>query len=172
MSKANTILESICTERFTLKQLKASDASQKYLAWLADSDSVNYISYRQEELSELALYIEQRYQDSDCFFWGIFQGEEHIGNIKYQRIVNKPNVVTMGILIGEKNWRGKGLAKEVLTASMEYLKNHHEIIEVNLGVEKSNIAAIKAYENVGFQQTKNGYFNFPEASIEMIKKLK
>lgn len=169
--KETTLNNTIHTPRFVLKELQASDASERYLSWLSDKDSAKYISYKQAETSELAQYIEQQYQDNNCFFWGIFTNNEHIGNIKYQRLSNHLNVATMGILIGEKSWRGRGVAGEIINSSMDFLKDHHGISEINLGVEKSNTPAIKAYENIGFKQTDNGYFNFPMTSIEMIKKL-
>lgn len=167
----NNLKTTISTPRFILKELQASDASERYLSWLSDKDSAKYISYKQSEISELAQYIEQQYQDNNCFFWGIFTNNEHIGNIKYQRLSDRIHVATMGILIGEKSWRGRGVAGEVINSTMDFLKSYHSISEINLGVEKSNTAAIKAYENIGFKQTENGYFNFPITSIEMIKSM-
>ena len=174
MSRVKEPLREITSARFVLKELTATNANTRYLSWLMDEDTAQFIHYIQADIDELAHYIEQRYQDEDCWFFGIFYQGEHIGNIKYQRLAAKASVATMGILIGEKNWRGKGVASEVLEASLQYLKNNLAIKEVNLGVEKSNKAAIKAYEKIGFSITNSkqaGYFDFPEKSLEMIKQL-
>jgi [ribosomal protein S5]-alanine N-acetyltransferase len=41
----------------------------------------------------------------------------NIGNIKYEPIVIEEHQATMGILIGEKRRRGKGVATEVINTS-------------------------------------------------------
>ncbi|MBU2892947.1 GNAT family N-acetyltransferase [Colwellia sp. D2M02] len=157
----------IKTKRFTLRTLQSDDASLTYLSWLQDDESSQYIMNIKSNLTELAGFIEQRRQDINCIFLGIFSDEKHIGNIKYQRMADYPSVATMGILIGEKNWRGKGVAGEVITASIGYLKESFNVSEVNLGVEVNNIAAIKAYEKIGFDRVTDGYYNFDNNSIEM-----
>jgi RimJ/RimL family protein N-acetyltransferase len=58
----------------------------------------------------------------------------------------------MGMLIGEPDYRGKGVAAEVLLASARWLTSHRKIKQIVLGVSKDNAAAIRAYEKVGFVQ--------------------
>ena len=76
----------------------------------------------------------------------------HIGNIKYEPIVIEEYQATMGILIGEKRWRGKGVATEVINASMTWLKRNLGIRKFFLSVDLDNIYAIKAYEKSGFKK--------------------
>jgi RimJ/RimL family protein N-acetyltransferase len=74
----------------------------------------------------------------------------HIGNIKYEPVNSKLRYAIMGILIGEAEWRGKGVASEVLLASAKWLWNNRNIQQIILGVSHSNLAAIRAYRKVGF----------------------
>ena len=60
----------------------------------------------------------------------------------------------MGILIGKKNWRGRGVAAEVIKASSMWLHNKYGIKQIILGINTGNIWAIKAYEKVGFSEKK------------------
>ena len=158
------------TIRFQLRELTSQDASEKYLSWFSVKDTSKYISYHSEDLQALENYIMQKQQDANCWFYGIFTqaNQEHIGNLKYERHIKYRDVATLGILIGDESFQGKGVASEVIHASMAFLKNNTDIKKINLGVAKNNIAAIKAYEKIGFQHTDNGYFNFPTTSIEMI----
>ncbi|NMP32893.1 GNAT family N-acetyltransferase [Thalassotalea sp. M1531] len=162
--------QSIDSERFILKELTPKDASLVYLSWLNNQDTAKYIEHCQQELTELADYIEINYQNPNCLFLGIFTQEQklHIGNIKYESMNNHPTVATMGILIGDTNWHGKGVAGEVLQASFPLVRENLKANVINLGVEKSNIPAIKAYEKVGFKVKTNGYYQFDDDAIEMI----
>jgi RimJ/RimL family protein N-acetyltransferase len=161
----------LITKRFTLKELFQEDASTTYLHWLEDPITSKYITHNHSEIIELEAYIKDKQADPNCFFWGIYYKNSHIGNLKYERLPDKNNVATMGILIGNDNWRGKGGAEEVINASILYLKESCDIEYVNLGVGVNNHAAINAYEKIGFEVIKNGYFNFPNTSIEMIYKI-
>ncbi|MBU2968999.1 GNAT family N-acetyltransferase [Pseudoalteromonas sp. C2R02] len=158
------------TLRFHLRELTIQDASVKYLSWFSEQTTSEYITYKNEDLKSLQNYIFEKDQDPNCWFYGIFtkKNQEHIGNLKYERHPNHEHVATLGILIGDESFQGKGVASEVIHASTDFLKKNTNIKRINLGVAKDNIAAIKAYEKIGFEHTDNGYFDFPETSIEMI----
>ena len=167
MQKNNNVI----TDRFLLKELTGSDASQEYLNWLNDNETGRYISYKNNNISALSDFIIEKHNDKDCLFWGIFSGTEHIGNIKYERLASHSDVITMGILIGKKDWHGKGVATEVIKATIAFLQKNLNISTINLGVKKNNIVAIKAYKKIGFEIIKNGYFNFDNSAVEMIYKI-
>ena len=86
-------------------------------------------------------------------FFGIFSREsnEHIGNIKFEPINFHNKTAIMGILIGEEGWRGRGVTPEVIKSSSEWLNKQYDINRIALGVDSKNIAAIKAYEKIGFK---------------------
>jgi len=166
---ANT--KSIRTQRFILKELTKADATSRYLSWLNDENTSQYITHTQAQLSELAEYIDQHFHNPHCLFLGIFaeasDGLAHIGNVKYESMAAFPNIATMGILIGETNWHGKGVAKEVIEASLPLVKSTLHASMVNLGVEKSNVAAVKAYEKIGFEISKKPHYHFDDEALEM-----
>ena len=57
----------------------------------------------------------------------------------------------MGVLIGDVNWRGKAVFKEVFQASQAYLYENGFIERIRLGVAASNLPAVLAYKKVGFE---------------------
>jgi RimJ/RimL family protein N-acetyltransferase len=61
----------------------------------------------------------------------------------------------MGILIGDPSWRGKGVAKEVIFKTSQYLKKYNQIKKIYLGVDNRNKIALKAYKKAGFKINKN-----------------
>ncbi len=145
---------SITSERFTLKELTPTDASERYLSWFNDTTTQQFIATRAESLAQLKNYIEEKSNRTDCLFFGIYCQDKHIGNIKYEPIDLELKQATMGILIGERLWRGKGVAGEVISATTKYLQQHLGIEQILLGVEQDNTPAIHAYEKLGFEHYK------------------
>ena len=145
----------INTERFQLKSLTTKDVTEKYLSWFNQSKEIEkYISFAQkcEGIDSLMQYVKDKKDREDVLFLGIFCSlGQHIGNIKYEPIDLKNRTATMGILIGDKEWRGKGVASEVIKISGKYLKNNYGIKYIDLGVDKSNARAISAYEKINFK---------------------
>ena len=142
------------TARFLLRELTEADATLRYLGWLANLEARRFILAAQQTqgLAELAEYVRQRSNRLDVLFLGIFDKYSglHIGNIKYEPLDSAQGYAVMGILIGDPDFRGKGVAFEVLRASAQWLKTHRAINQVLLGVSIDNSSAIQAYKKVGF----------------------
>ena len=158
----------IKTERFLLKPLTIGDATQIYLSWL-NLDTSPYIESSKSHYSieTLKAYINERKNRQDVLFLGIFTEKKlHIGNIKYEPIDKKRKSAVMGILIGDTNWRGKGVAAEVIEASVAYLSEKYGVKTILLGVDENNKSAVKAYQKVGFKVKEHN-----ESNIQMAWKL-
>jgi aminopeptidase-like protein/RimJ/RimL family protein N-acetyltransferase len=144
----------IRTERFILRPLTESDASERYLQWLSDADAQRYIysAAATRSFEDLRQYIAERAGRDDVLFLGIFESLTglHIGNIKYEPLDPAARFAVMGILIGDPAYRGRGVTAEVLTASAQWLRDRHGIEEIVLGVDAENTPAIRAYERIGF----------------------
>ena len=142
------------TDRFYLRPLTKKDASVRYLSWMADTVINKYIESAKytNNLKSLESFVMEKSNKSDCLFLGIFlrQSHLHIGNIKYEPINFRSGYAVMGVMIGDINWRGKNVFSEVLKNTTEWLKKEFNINQIQLGVEKKNISAIKAYEKLGF----------------------
>ena len=154
----------INTKRFQLKSLTTKDVTEKYLSWFNGSkEVVEYIAYAKTnaDINKLRQYVKEREDREDVLFLGIFtDSEQHIGNIKYEPINLKDKSATMGILIGNKEWRGKGVATEVIKDSGKYLKENYKIKYIDLGVNKDNIAAVSAYKKMKFKVIKKTDHDF------------
>ena len=151
----------IKSKRFVLSLLTEADATYRYLSWFDDSKAKEFISYKSSSLDELKNYIKTKNNDPAAILLGIFTDGVHIGNIKYEPIDLVNKTATMGILLGEAQWRGKGVAAEVISISADYLAKHFHIETIILGVDKGNTPAISAYKKLGFEiseQTDHGLF--------------
>ena len=144
----------ISTKRLYLRSLiPKEDDFDNYLSWMRDSKTSLFIkSVRADTtLEDLHRYVEFHNDAHNSLLLGIFlkPNFKHIGNIKLEPIVQSEKA-TLGILIGEEEWRGKGIGFEVMTNVLEYCFKDLKLETVELGVDKKNIAAIKLYSRVGF----------------------
>ena len=135
-----------------LKILEKEDASQEYCNWLNDPIVNKYLETRQATIFDLEKYIEEKLRSNKCLFFGIFWKEynKHIGNIKLEPIDFAKSCATVGIIIGDRNYWGRGLATEAIRVLVDYMFSELRLKEVNLGVIFENKPAIRVYEKCGF----------------------
>ena len=156
------------TERFELRILKPESQSlSNYLRWMRDRKSNPFIHgiNEFETLENLVDYINEKNRLNSAMLLGIFLkgSSEHIGNVKLEPIL-PDYTATIGILVGEENWRGKGVGFEVLSEVLNYAFNDLNLQLIRLGVDKKNISAIKLYKKLGFT---NSELSFSQESFEM-----
>ena len=149
----NSDIIEVTTQRFLLRQLNTDDISDRYLSWLNEEENP-YIVYGKNHstIEDLKVYISERERKRDVLFLGIFTNKKkHIGNIKYEPIDFKRKTATMGILIGDNEWKGKGVAIEVIKASAHYLNSIYGVTTIFLGVNPNHKVAVSVYKKIGFK---------------------
>lgn len=142
------------TERCIIRPLSVFDVSERYLAWLNSSDARKWISYsdKSPKISDLRLYVEKKTGRDDVLFLGIFDKKNggHVGNIKFDPLVHDLKATVVGVLIGEPAYRGIGLFEEIFIPAARWLFEHKGVVNIYLGVDRGNVAALKAYKKMGF----------------------
>ncbi|MBT3451353.1 aminotransferase class III-fold pyridoxal phosphate-dependent enzyme [archaeon] len=136
-----------------LRNLTDLDVTEEYCKWLNDPEVNLYLETRKVTIEELIKYVNDKNNNLNCLFLGIYckSNDKHIGNIKLEPIDFVNKTATLGILIGNKDYWGKGIATEATKLISDYAFNKLGLIEVNLGVISENKAAIRVYEKVGFK---------------------
>ena len=164
----------ISSEHFILKSLdpKVHDLSN-YLSWMRNTNSNIYIQGVSKNYSseELIRYITEKNNSWTALLLGIFTKSDfhHIGNIKLEPIVTKKSA-TIGILIGEESWRGKGVGFEVIARLLEYSFNDLELEIVELGVSKRNLKALSLYTRLGFKENVQNQTSQDSMTMSISKK--
>lgn len=162
----------IATARCLLRPLVAADATPAYLSWLHEPEALLNISAAAStaSLDSLQAYIASRENRDDVIFLGIFDRESgrHIGNVKYEPIDDAHGYAVMGILIGDPDWRGRGIAQEVLRATAAWLAEHRGIRQILLGVSRGNTRACRAYEAVGFRAADSPYLQMADPANQVM----
>jgi len=147
------------TKRCYLRELSINDDLDSYLKWMQTPSNNPFIlsaslSY---DLNQLKNFITTCNNRPDTILLGIFtkKNNVHIGNIKFDEVNLLNKLATLGILIGDKNYRGKGFAQEVIIASVLWLKDNCDIEKIKLGVDSKNLSAFNLYLKLGFKIIEN-----------------
>ena len=155
----------IYTKRFILKKINPKLVNKNYAKWLEEGLESRLFNIKVNDNTESSIkkYIKKKLINNNILFLSIHFRDKHknfhIGNIKFEPI-NKNNTSTLGILIGDKNWRGKGVFAEILSKLVIVLKYKYGVKKINLGVEKKNYHAIYVYKKNGFKINKSFYKSY------------
>jgi ribosomal-protein-alanine N-acetyltransferase len=144
------------TNRFVLRSISPErDSFENYLSWMKNEEANPFIEGVNVEISfqDLVSYVSEKNDSNAALLLGIFLKVEniHIGNVKLEPIIPKKRA-TIGILIGEESWRGKGVGLEVITRVLDFCFKDLEVEVVDLGVNRKNLRAVKLYARLGFRE--------------------
>lgn len=136
-----------------LRILTEEHATEKYANWLNDKEVNKYLETRSVTIHELVKYIAEKNASDEALLLGIFwkEGDVHIGNLKLEPIDYQKKKATLGIVIGEKEYWGKGVATEAINLITNYAFTILKLNEVALGVISENKSAIHVYEKCGYE---------------------
>lgn len=142
-------------DRIYLRTLEVIDATEEYCSWLNDLEINRFLATKSTTTAELRSYILKKNAQPDTLFLGIFfkDGDLHIGTITLRSIDLTAGKATIAMMIGNKNYWGKGLIGEAMRLLIDYCFKELDLKEIDLGVVAQNVSAIRAYEKIGFVET-------------------
>lgn len=143
------------SERLILRPLNRHFLSQEYVNWMNDEKVNQHLeSGGDYTLEKLTAYLKE-VENKPKYFWAINfkETEKHLGNIKIDPIDKSALSGEYGIMIGDRNAWGKGIAKEASKTVIDFCFNTLNLNQINLGVKKNNLKAISLYEKLGFRIT-------------------
>jgi RimJ/RimL family protein N-acetyltransferase len=143
------------TERLVIEPFNEKYLTERYVDWLNDPEVIRFSEqrFRTHTLESCRAYMNS-FEGTPNYFWAFVTREsnsEHIGNINaYVDTRNK--VGDVGILIGEKNYWGKGYGLEVFMAIADYLFREDRIRKVTAGTVIANTGMVRIMERAGMQE--------------------
>ena len=150
--------------RVVLKPITTDDVTERYCSWLNNGEITRGLVTKKITFEGLTDYVEEKIMSNDCMFFTIsirLESElKHIGNVKLDSFDLTDKVTTLGILIGEKDYHGKGIGTEVIRLTVDFLRRRSNFRKIILGVEIENVAAVNLYRKVGFvtyEETETSY---------------
>ena len=137
--------------------LTADDVTPAYVSWLNDPVVTQYSESRlmTHSLESTQMFVEACRARPTSIIWGIRLVDPervHVGNVKLDAISEVHGTAEVGILIGDRDAWGKGIATRVLEIIARISKNELGLRKLTAGCYEDNVASIKAFERAGFTQ--------------------
>ena len=139
---------------FTEEHLHAPE----YLAWLRDYDVIKFLNRKEYLLpirfEEVKAYIENvlRSEKDSLLAIHLLEGNKFIGTFKFGRLDWVGKTVDLGVLIGDREQWGKGIATEVYTLALDHCFFKLGMRKVVAGCVGINFSMRRVLEKLGFVQ--------------------
>lgn len=140
-------------ERIYLSPRNSEDA-QKFTEWLNDFETTDYLG-RSNILTTLEgekQYLEENINPEATFVIVTIEENKMIGTVSLEKIDWKNRNATLGIFIGDKDFRNKGYGTEAIKLILEYGFRYMNLHNVKLDLMEFNTRALKCYEKCGFKE--------------------
>ena len=133
-----------------IRPLELADAQVSY-KWRNDPSLWLYTGFkpsRKITLKDEMAWIKKVIEDDTCRRFAIIADNTYVGNVYITDISGDTG--EYHIFIGDKNFWGKGVAKEASLQIIAYSQKVLKLDTILLGVKKENTAAYKLYQKLGF----------------------
>lgn len=155
------MIDNLESERLILEPISIQHVTNVYLSWLNDEDIIKHlVTKKGHTLKSLSNYIQSHLEKKTVMYAIIIkESNRHIGNIKIDPIDYEKQYGVYGIMIGDKNYWGMGIAREASLLVIDFCFNKLNLKSISLAFNKANVSALKLYEKIGFIQEVNSYEN-------------
>lgn len=141
-------------EDFYLRELRKSDLEGNWFEWFNDKNITKYQDKGTfpNSIEKQSDYYEYLLDSKKDIVFAIVDkyNDKHIGNIGIHSIDYIHRKCEIGIIIGEKDQRGKGIAKHCIENMKNYIFNTLNLRRITVFIMHENIASIKSFESCGF----------------------
>ena len=140
-------------ERIYLSPRNSEDI-EKFTEWLNDFETTDYIGRSSEliTLDDEKKFLETTKEDKKVFVIVDFKDDNMIGTVGLHEINNIKRTATLGIFIGDKNYREKGYGTEAIRLILDYGFNYLNLNNIKLDLFEFNERALACYKKCGFRE--------------------
>ena len=144
---------------------RTAEAAEIFTEWLNDFQVTDYIgrSFQTLSLKQELEYFEENLSNESNFFIVTLDGDKVIGTIGFNNVDHINRAATLGIFIGDKDYREKGIGTEAVRLLLDFGFNYLNLHNINLTVMDFNLRAQKCYLKCGFKEVgrtrENRYIN-------------
>lgn len=124
------------------------------LAALRECPTAFSSSYEEECDIPLAEAAQRLAPNRDRAIFGAFEGDELVATVGLQREAGRKlahKAIIWGVYVAP-SFRERGIGRKLLERALAHATTMPDLLQVTLGVNTTNTAAIALYESVGFEQ--------------------
>lgn len=140
-------------ERIYLSPRSIEDVEQ-FTEWLNDFETTDYLG-RSGILTTLEgerKYLEENSSPEATFVIVTLEDNKMIGTVSLESINWLNRTATLGVFIGDKDYRSKGYGTEAIRLLLEYGFKYMNLNNIKLDLMEFNERALKCYEKCGFKE--------------------
>lgn len=140
-------------DRIYLSPRNSGDV-ELFTEWLNDFETTDYIG-RSNALVTLEgekKYLEDNSSPQATFVIVTLENDKMIGTVSLESIDSINRCATLGIFIGDKNYRNNGYGTEAIKMILEYGFNYLNLYNIKLDLMEFNERALKCYQKCGFKE--------------------
>ncbi|GAB3295603.1 GNAT family N-acetyltransferase [Hymenobacter tenuis] len=142
------------SENLELRSLKRTDIDERFISWFEDDGLMRfYTNSRQTHTYEsLLTSIEQGIASATVYVFAIIDKHSQvcIGTIKLGPINHDHKISDLVVLIGDRDFHGRGLAVEAIKLGNALAFSEFDIRKLFGGMFETNVSSIKAYTRAGW----------------------
>lgn len=127
---------------------------EKFTEWLNDFDTTDYVG-RSGFLCTIPgekEYLESNSNPEATFSIVTLDGDKMIGSVSLEDINNVDRTATLGIFIGDKDYRSQGYGTEAIRLILEFGFKYKNLHNIKLDLMSFNERAYKCYLKCGFKE--------------------
>lgn len=135
-----------------LRALMPSDLDGPYLEWLNDQETTRFLDTGRVPTSRTSLEGTFQAKQADSLWLAIVdrKTDQHIGNIKLGPIQWVHRCGSLGILIGDRGFRGRGYAREAMELVLQHAFTQLGLNKVTAGAYADHVACLELFKRLGF----------------------
>jgi RimJ/RimL family protein N-acetyltransferase len=138
----------------TLDSADAASFKALRLAALRECPTAFSSSYEEECDIPLAEAAQRLTPNRERAIFGAFEGGDLVGTVGLQREGRRKlahKAVIWGVYVAPA-LRGRGVARQLLERALAHARSMPDLLQITLGVNTTNTAAIALYESMGFER--------------------
>jgi RimJ/RimL family protein N-acetyltransferase len=141
-------------KRIYIKRLSIDEIDDRYISWFSNKDLLKYYSgtKRVWDREYFINDIESGVKNKTHYIYGIYMNDTDllIGNIKVGPIIQPHRITDFSILIGDDNFRGKGIAQEAFVIGNHITFEVHDLRKISSGMYSKNRSSFIALKKSGW----------------------
>ena len=149
-------MEFLTADSIYLRGLTLEDVNDAYYSWLNDPQVNQYLEtrYLPSSKQDIEAFVKSKMHNKDEPIFAICDKETdtHIGNIKLGPICWLHRRAQISLLIGDKNYWGKGVATQAIKQVCDYGFSRLNLNKLFAGAYSDNQGSIKAFKKCGFKE--------------------
>ncbi len=143
----------------SLHRLTSAAVDEGYLQWINDPEINGFLESRFNVWSRDTLvdYIDNINRGGREWLFGVFHDDVYIGNIKLGPIEHHHGRASVGIILGNQAYHGRGIGTIAVNLIKEFAFQEMKIRKLTAGCYAENMASLSLFKKSGF---------FVEAKLE------